>query len=242
MNIFVYPTKAEADNAAAWVLIKKMLTEDGIIGLATGDTTRAVFDVAAKLYAVAPFDTSKVRFSAVDDYYGIPDGHIASCSQRIREQVQKPLGLKDGQIFLPSRFSDLSETECAAAYEKLLADEGGVKTQFLGIGGDGHLGFCRPKTPFNSLAHAIKLPDDTRNMLFDKYALPKDQLPEYGISLGLMSIMRIPEIIVIATGTKKAEAVRLSLCEAPTEDVPASILQMHPNVTWILDAEAAGEL
>ena len=79
-------------------------------------------------------------------------------------------------------------------------------------------------------------------MLHRKYALEIEKLPRCGVTLGLKSIMQIPELLVIATGTAKARAVYDSLHHAPDERIPASILQLHPNVTWLLDAEAASLL
>ena len=79
-------------------------------------------------------------------------------------------------------------------------------------------------------------------MLNEKYGLERERLPKYGVTLGLMSIMRVPEVIVIATGEKKAAAVRAALMDPPSESVPASVLQLHPNAAWILDAGAASLL
>ena len=242
MNVRIFQTTQQANIASAWAFISRAISPQyGLIGIATGDTTKAVYQIIADVYNTAPFDTSSLRICAVDDYCDIEKGHIASCASRVRAQVQEPLQLRDDQVYLPDSYTGDPE-EVAQLYEKHLNDLGGIKTQFLGIGGDGHLGFCRPGTPFSSLAQAVLLPDDTRNMLHTKYGLEADCLPKYGITLGLTSIMRIPEIIVIATGEKKATAVRASLKNHPSESVPASILQFHPNVTWILDSSAAALL
>lgn len=241
MKIEICSTTRKANECAAWRFIQCALNAKGVVGIATGDTTKAIYEIVAQIYAAAPFPTENLQISAVDDYVGIEKGHIASCAERVRRQVQQPLGLRDDQLLLPERFSGTPQ-EVAAAYEAELNARGGVQVQFLGIGSDGHLGFCRPGTPLNSLAHAVLLPEDTRNMLHQKYALEGDKLPAYGVTLGLMSMMRMPELVVIATGSKKAQAVRQSICGEITSDVPASVLQLHPNVTWILDPEAAALL
>lgn len=241
MKIEILQTAAQVNAKAAWHFIRRAAFDGVLTGVATGDTTKGVYALVANLYETVPFDTSKIRICALDDYAGIEGQHPASCSTRIRAQLQAPLHLREEQLILPESFSDAPD-EVAQAYEKRLAALGGVQTQFLGIGADAHLGFCRPGTPFCSSAHAVRLPEDTRQMLHRKYALEIEKLPHYGVTLGLKSIMQIPELIVIATGKAKARAVYDSLHHAPDESIPASILQLHPNVTWLLDAEAASLL
>ena len=242
MDVRVFPSLAQANAAAAWEFIRRAIEpRRGLIGIATGDTTKAVYKLVADVYSIAPFDTSSLQICAVDDYWGIEKGHIASCASRVRAQVQEPLRLRDDQVHLPDEFEGDPET-AARLYEAALKELGGIQTQFLGIVGDGHLGFCRPGTSFYSLAHAVALPEDTRAMLNEKYGLERERLPKYGVTLGLMSIMRVPEVIVIATGEKKAAAVRAALMDPPSESMPASVLQLHPNAAWILDAGAASLL
>ena len=190
---------------------------------------------------------------------GLPKYDVEECATDPLKESLKPYGLSANtsspkvestgttstHIPLPNSMSQSfsgTPDEVAQAYEERLAVLGGVQMQFLGIGADAHLGFCRPGTPFCSSAHAVQLPEDTRQMLHRKYALEIEKLPHYGVTLGLKSIMQIPELIVIATGKGKARAVYDSLHRAPDESIPASILQLHPHVTWLLDAEAASLL
>lgn len=241
MQIKVFQTASQVNANAAWHFIRRSAFDCVLTGVATGDTTKAVYALVARLYETAPFDTSGIRICALDDYVGIKNQHPASCSTRIRAQLQAPLHLRNEQLILPESFSGTPD-DMAQAYEEQLNALGGIRTQFLGLGADAHLGFCRPGTQFSSLAHAVQLPEDTRQMLHRKYALEAEMLPSYGITLGLKSIMHIPELIVIATGKAKTCAVYNSLHHTPNESIPASILQLHPNVTWLLDAEAASLL
>lgn len=241
MKIEIFQTTSQVNTKAAWHLIRRAAFDGALTGIATGDTTKAVYALVAAIYKAAPFDTSNVRICALDDYVGVESCHPASCSARIRAQLQAPLHLRDDQLLLPDSFSGTPD-EVAQAYEAQLVALGGIQMQLLGIGTDAHLGFCRPGTPFSSPAHAVQLPEDTRQMLHRKYNLEAEKLPRYGITLGLKSIMQVPELIVIATGKAKARAVYDSLRHTPDESIPASILQLHPNVTWLLDSEAAALL
>lgn len=238
--IKVYPTPEAMYQAAAWMWIGEALrAEPGWLGLATGTTTTPIHAVIAALYAAHPFDTSQVRICAVDDYIGIEQGHIASCAERIRRQIARPLGLADDQVLLPDAYTGES---AARTYEAAILAQGGIRMQMLGLGGDGHVGFCYPHTPFGTGAHAVELPQSTREMLHNSYGLPREALPIQGVTLGLRSIMHARRIIIAATGAAKADIIREAIEGPVTERVPASILQLHGQVTWLLDAQAAALL
>lgn len=240
--IRIFNTPEEMQCAAAWMFVEQALQYmSGFISVATGDTTAPIHARIADVFAAAPFDTRQLRLCCVDDYFGIPMGHMASCATRVRRQLIEPLKLQEEQVLLPGMFEG-GAMQAAREYENAIAERGGIRIQFLGLGGDAHVGFCRPGTPLDSTAHAVKLPEDTRSMLMRKYSLPPEGLPEFGITLGLKSILRIPMIVVVANGEMKARAVADALLGPVTDRVPASALQLHPNTAWLIDKAAASLL
>lgn len=238
----IFDTPEDMQCAAAWIFVEHVLKGvPGFISVATGNTTTPIHKRIADVYAAAPFNTRQMQLCCVDDYVGIPMGHMASCSTRVRKQLIEPLKLKDEQVLLPGMFGG-DAMQAAHTYEKSVAERGGISIQFLGLGEDAHLGFCRPGTPLDSTAHAVKLPEDTRSMLSRNYSLHSCDLPEFGITLGIKSILRIPMIVVVANGEAKAQAVAGALLGPVTGKVPASALQLHPNTVWLIDKAAASRL
>lgn len=235
--IRIFESAEEMRLTAAWSFIKRALMPDtALIGVATGDTTAGIYRRVAEVYGAAPFATDALAICCLDDYVGIPEGHIASCAERVRRQIVRPLNLKPEQALFIGGYETVEE------YEEAIRVRGGMRTLYLGVGADGHLGFCRPGTPFGSMAHEVTLPADTKAMLTRKYSLPASDLPEKGRTLGIKSMMNVPELIVAANGAEKAAAVAAAIKGPVSESAPASVLQLHPNVTWLLDREAASLL
>ena len=241
--IHVYDTPRELYDAAAWLWIQAALDrrrgQGGLVGIATGTTTAPIHETVARLYAVAPFDTRAIAICAVDDYAGMEAGHIASCSERIRRQLMRPLGLAEEQALLPDRFTG---SDAPLQYEDAVARRGGVRMQMLGLGEDGHIGFNYPGASFGEGAHWVDLPQSTGDTLRRLYELPAEKAPTHGLTLGIRSILMSRRIVIAATGARKAAIVRDAVLGPVCERVPASALQLHRDVAWLLDKEAASLL
>ena len=238
--IYVYDTPQQLYTAAAWLWIRAALEkEGGLVGVATGTTTTPIHQAVAMLYAAAPFDTRGIQICAVDDYAGIEPGHVASCSERVRRQLVQPLSLGEDQVLLPDRFTG---QDAPRRYEAQIAQRGGIRMQMLGMGQDGHIGFNYPGTPMGSGAHLALLPQSTKDTLHRLYGLPLDRMPAHGLTLGIRSILMSQRIVIAVTGTRKAAIVREAVLGPVNEQVPASALQLHRDVAWLLDKEAASKL
>jgi len=238
--INVYDTPQQLYAAAAWLWIRAVLeSEDGLVGVATGATTTPIHQAVALLYAAAPFDTRGIQICAVDDYAGIEPGHIASCSERVRRQLVQPLGLGEEQALLPGRFTG---RDAPQHYEAQIAQRGGIRMQMLGLGEDGHIGFNYPGTPMGSGAFLALLPQSTKDTLHRLYGLPMAKMPTHGLTLGIRSILMSRRIVIAVTGARKAAIVREAILGPVNERVPASALQLHRDVAWLLDREAASKL
>lgn len=126
----------------------------------------------------------------------------------------------------------------ASRYERQLRQEGPVDLQILGIGENGHIAFCEPGSPRDGRTSIVELTENTREVNARFFDGDLDRVPTHAMSMGLASIMSAKRIILIATGERKREAVDLALNGPITENVPASLLRLHPNVSFVLDAAA----
>lgn len=211
-----------------------------VLGLPTGSSP-------VKLYAemVAGFKRSEIDFSDVhtfnlDEYLGLPVEHEQSYRNFMNQQLFKHVNLKPDNINFLDGMTDDLEGECAS-YEAKMEELGGIKLQILGIGRDGHIGFNEPGTPLNSRTGYVTLAAETieDNKRFFKSA---SEVPRWALSMGVGTILEAREILMLATGANKAAAIA-GMVEGPiTAMNTASALQMHDNVTVIIDEAAAAKL
>ena len=130
------------------------------------------------------------------------------------------------------------DTSDPAAYDKEIAAAGGVDLQLLGIGNNGHIGFNEPGTPFGSLTHIVELTESTREAN-KRFFASIDEVPTHAVTMGIKTVMQARSIILMAIGPAKAPIMKEMLQGPVTEKVPASVLQLHPDVTVYMDYEAA---
>jgi glucosamine-6-phosphate deaminase len=150
------------------------------------------------------------------------------------------INIRPENIHLPSGTAEDMAAE-GRRYEDMIARAGGIDLQVLGIGRNAHIGFNEPDVKFEATTHKVALDDETikaNARFFDR----EEDVPRYAISMGIKTIMLARRVILLASGAAKAEAVRKTLCGSVTPKAPASILQLHQDVTIILDKEAAALL
>ena len=176
----------------------------------------------------------------LDEYVGLPKSHDQSYYTFMHENLFDGLDIPEENIHIPSGDAD-DEKQACVDYENALKQYV-VDIQLLGIGSDGHIAFNEPGTPFDAETHLVKLEEQTRIDNARFFDDDIDEVPTQAITQGLASIMRARKIVLIATGKKKAQAVRDMIKGEKTTDCPASILQDHPDVTVILDKDAASLL
>ncbi|MGL4337274.1 MAG: glucosamine-6-phosphate deaminase, partial [Turicibacter sp.] len=180
-----------------------------------------------------------VKTVNLDEYYGINPKNSQSYAYFMNENLFHALDINADQINIPSGFNKNPQEECERYDEVLNTNK--VDIQVLGIGGNGHIGFNEPGTPFNSTTHVVTLDEQTRAdnaRFFDSI----DEVPQYAITMGIKSIVMANQILLLACGKNKAKAVAHMIQGSVTPDCPASILQMHPNVVVIADEEALSAL
>ncbi|THJ67119.1 glucosamine-6-phosphate deaminase [Arthrobacter echini] len=207
-----------------------------VIGVATGSSP-------SPLYAALSAEKGNfaaTRWFALDEYVGLPPNHPQSYVKVLEREIVEPLGLDPSTVHVPNPHVDDLE-ESAADYERLIAAAGGVDLQVLGIGRNGHLAFNEPGAALDSRTRTERLTEDTRRAnerFFDSLA----EVPTHCLTQGLGTIREAHALLLIAQGSGKAQALHDALHGPITPRCPASILQLHGNVTVLVDEEAAALL
>ncbi|MBS4204755.1 glucosamine-6-phosphate deaminase [Lederbergia citrea] len=234
MNVIVVKNDQEAAEKA-FEILKSGLEQGEIntLGLATGGTP-------LKLYAEmrnANLDVSNVTTVNLDEYVGLSADNEQSYNYYMNQELFNSVKFKETN--LPNGVAQDLEAECER-YEKIL-EENPVDLQVLGLGTNAHIGFNEPGTPFDSKTHVVKLTESTIEAN-KRYFEKEEDVPTHAISMGIASIMEAKQIVLLAFGEAKAEAVKQMIEGPVTEECPASALQNHPNVTIIVDEAAASQL
>ncbi len=241
MRILIHRNKEQAIQSAAEIITRRMQTEpDVVLGLATGGTMEAVYAKMIEAYQAGEISFSKVQSFNLDEYVGLPPKHPCSYWHYMREHLFSHVDIREDAYYLPK--GDAPNARLAAkAYEQSIVNAGDIGLQLLGIGSNGHIGFNEPTSSLASLTRVKTLTHSTREAnarYFDNF----DDVPRLAITMGIGTIMRAEEVVLLAYGESKAPAVAAMIEGGIAALCPASILQMHQKVSIILDEEAAGEL
>jgi glucosamine-6-phosphate deaminase len=211
---------------------------DAVIALPSGTTPIRLYDELARRVAGEHADLSGVVGFAIDELFGVPTDHPASNASYFQRPPIDRIG------FAAMHVMDGETVDAKAAcgrFTALIADAGGLDLAVLGIGVNGHLAFDEPGSPFDSRARRVRLERSTREQYVEAFG-SIEATPEFGMTLGLADLMAARRILLLASGPSKARAVADALDGPETEDVPASVLQRHSDVTVLLDSDAAGLL
>jgi glucosamine-6-phosphate deaminase len=210
------------------------------LGVATGSSPLALYRDLAAIVRKGEIDLSRANAFALDEYVGLPEGHPESYAEVIRRTVTEPLGLAPSRVRAPNgRAADIEQA--CEEYELAIREAGGVDIQILGIGANGHIGFNEPSSSLSSRTRIKTLTPKTREdnaRFFDSI----DQVPVHCLTQGLGTIMDADEVVLVAQGEGKADAVA-AMVEGPvTASCPGSILQTHQYATIVVDEAAASKL
>lgn len=214
---------------------------DTVLGLATGSTPLLTYrELIRRHQAGAGPSYDDVRCFTLDEYVGLPPGHPESYRATIARELTDPLGIAPGRVHGP----DPGEAELASAgerYEAELVAAGGVDVQILGIGTDGHLAFNEPGSSLASLTRIKTLTDQTRRDNA-RFFGSIDEVPMHVVTQGLGTILRARHLLLLATGPAKAAAVAAAVEGPLSASCPASVIQLHPHVSVLVDGPAAADL
>lgn len=233
MKILVTKNKEAASQKAFKLLQTDIINGAQVLGLATGSSPLGLYQKMTS----SSVDYSSLISINLDEYVGLKPTDPQSYHYFMEHHlfVQKPFA----KSFIPDG-SNLNATEVIKHYNQILATYP-IDTQILGIGNNGHIGFNEPRTPFDSQTHKVKLTPATINANARFFTSSKD-VPTEAYTMGIGSILQAKHIILLAFGEQKADAINKMVNGKITTAVPASALQKHPNVTVILDKQAASKL
>lgn len=212
------------------------LKPDAVLGLATGSTPEGLYAKLIEKYNAGELDFSKIKTVNLDEYKGLTREHDQSYYYFMNDKLFNHVNIDKANTNVPDGTKEDGEAECAR-YEELIKSLGGIDIQLLGIGGNGHIGFNEPDASFIPDTHCVKLTDSTIEAN-SRFFASKDDVPKYAYTMGIGSIMKAKKILLVANGKGKADAIYKTVCGPVTPEVPASILQLHPDVTIVADEDA----
>lgn len=225
-------SRKAANIISAQVIIKP----DCVLGLATGSTPVGTYKQLIDWHKKGDLDFSGVRTVNLDEYKGLAPDHRQSYRYFMDEHLFNHVNIDKNNTYVPDGLAEDEEAECAR-YDGLVKQMNGVDMQLLGMGHNGHIGFNEPGEEFMKGTHCVALADGTiqaNSRFFERI----EDVPRYAFTMGIKTIMEAKKILVIVSGKDKAEIVRDACFGPVTPRVPASILQLHNDVTLVGDEEA----
>ncbi|HBG00625.1 MAG TPA: glucosamine-6-phosphate deaminase [Firmicutes bacterium] len=237
MRVIVVPNFESMSDQVAKMVTEQMARVPGsVLGLATGSTPLGVYRTLAEQGT----DFSQVTTFNLDEYVGLAADHPQSYRHYMEENLFSKVNIQPKNTHVPNGVAPDMQEECLR-YEQLIAAAGGIDLQLLGIGSNGHIGFNEPGTAFGSQTQVVDLTESTIRDNARFFASP-EEVPSQALSMGIKSIMQAKAIVLMASGSTKAEAVYAAVRGPVTPEVPASVLQLHPFVTFVVDQAAASRL
>ena len=215
--------------AANLISAQIILKENAVVGLATGSTPLGIYNTLAGWYAKADLDFSNVRTVNLDEYCGLPFDDPQSYHHFMQTNLFSRINIKPSNTHLPNGLAADIPAECKR-YDALIQSLGGIDIQLLGIGHNGHIGFNEPSAAFSKDTTHITLSEDTIQANSRFFASAAD-VPRSAITMGMQSIMGSRKIILAANGRDKEDILHKAMEGPITPEVPASILQLHPDTT-----------
>lgn len=237
MKVMEVKDYQEMSHVAGKYIIDKVKEKPNItLGLATGGTPEGTYQYIINDYQENGTSYRKVTTFNLDEYIGLKESHPNGYRHYMNTKLFNHININISNTNIPNGDIQHFKEECLR-YEQLIEAHGGIDLQILGIGSNGHIGFNEPGTKFGTKTHVVKLTDATREAnarYFQKF----EEVPEYAITMGISSIMQSKEILLLVSGETKIEAMKQLLGGEVSESFPASILQLHPNVTIIADEKS----
>jgi glucosamine-6-phosphate deaminase len=214
---------------------------NAVFGLPTGRTPLALYAELTRLTHNENVDWSEVRTFNLDEFVGLGDGDAGSYRTFMQERFFSHIDIRPENIgFLDGRAADL-DAECAR-YERAIRSAGGMDLLVLGIGANGHIGFNEPAEALSARTHRVTLVEPSRAANALWFGGDLSRVPHQALTMGMGTILAARTIVLIATGETKEDAVRALLYGDVTTRVPATFLQLHPQVTVMLDESLADQL
>ena len=241
-RILVFPNERSAARALARRIAESLRERPRLVlGLPTGRTPVRFYHELATIAARGGASFSQATTFNLDEFLGIPSDHPGSYRRFMEAHLFGRVDLPRSQIHFLNGAATNAAAECAR-YERAIARAGGIDVQILGIGTNGHIGFNEPGRTLHARTHRVRLKPETRRSNAGLFCGKATAVPTEALSMGMGTILKARSIVLLATGASKAACIERVVNGPITTELPASFLQLHADVTIMLDAPAAGRL
>ena len=242
MLVILKRDAAEISRQAAQLVASAIRRKPALaLGLATGGTMVAVYQELVRLHKAGSLDFSRVVTFNLDEYLGLPAAHPQSFHHFMHENLFAHVNINPHNVHIPDGTIRGDYDHYCKSYEDAIRQADGIDLQLLGIGRNGHIGFNEPTSSLGSRTRLKVLNQETIDDNA-KFFARGEESPRCAITMGIGSILEARKILLLATGASKAAAVAKSIEGPVTSAVPASALQLHPEVTFVIDDPAAAQL
>ena len=237
--MIIYKAKDYQDmsrKAANIISAQVIMKPNCVLGLATGSSPIGTYEQLVEWYNKGDLDFSKVTSINLDEYKGLGPDNEQSYRYFMDIHLFNHVNINKSRTFVPDGLAQDTEKACAE-YNQIIAQAGGIDLQLLGLGSNGHIGFNEPGAVFEQETHCVDLTESTIEANKRFFSRIED-VPRQAYSMGIKSIMQAKKILVIVSGESKANALKQALHGPITPALPASILQLHNDVTFVADEAA----
>lgn len=241
MNIIFARDYAELSRLAADKVADTVRSKSGaVLGLPTGSTPLGMYRELISMHKEGKLSFKDVATFNLDEYEGIPKEDENSYYRFMRDNFFSHIDIDKERTNIPDGMSCDVEGECRD-YERRIEKAGGIDLMVLGIGNNGHIGFNEPASYYAGITHRVKLHENTIEAN-SRFFGSIEKVPKYAVTMGIKSIMQCRSIMMLASGKAKADAIKKALEGPITPELPASVLQLHRDLTVIVDEEAGSLL
>lgn len=241
MRIYKAKDYKDMSRKAANIISAQIIMKPNcVLGLATGSSPIGTYKQLIEWYDKGDLDFSEIKTINLDEYKGLTKDNIQSYAYFMKENLFSHVNIDMNHTNLPNGMAQDDEAECQR-YNRIIHSMGGIDLQLLGLGHNGHIGFNEPDEAFEKETHLVALTQstiDANSRLFDN----PDDVPRYAYTMGIKTIMQAKKILVVVSGQDKADIVARAFFGPVTPEVPASILQMHNDVTIVGDEAALSKI
>lgn len=237
MNIHIFQNQQELNEAGAGIIASLVqMQPKAVLGLATGGTPVGIYEELVKAYQKGRVSFKGVTAFNLDEYVGLPADHPESYRTYMNRHLYDHIDLPPEQAHIPNGNAPDPEAECVR-YNEELEKAKQIDLQILGLGHNGHIGFNEPDHSLISGTHLVELKPETREANA-RFFHSLEEVPTHALTMGVGTILKAKTVLLIVRGADKADIVRRALTGPITTEIPATLLQTHPHLVVLLDAEA----
>ena len=237
MIIYVGKDYQDVSRKAANIMSAQIIMKpNAVLGLATGSTPVGLYKQLIEWYNKGDLDFSQITSVNLDEYKGLSGDNDQSYRYFMNTNLFDHVNIDKNKTYVPNGLEEDSDKACAD-YNEIIRSVGGIDIQLLGIGGNGHIGFNEPDQVFTKGTHCVNLAESTIEAN-KRFFASADDVPRQALTMGICDIIQAKKVVMVVSGEDKADAVQKAFFGPVTPEVPASILQLHPDFTLVADEAA----